>query len=35
MEVRGGDYRLIYQPIKEVIRIDLITVGGRSGAYVH
>lgn len=32
---RLGDYRLIYQPIKEVRRIDLITIGGRGGAYVH
>lgn len=32
---RLGDYRLIYQPIKEAHRIDLITIGGRGSIYVH
>lgn len=32
---RLGDYRLVYQPIKDVKRIDLLTIGSRGSIYLH
>lgn len=32
---RLGDYRLVYLPVVDVRRIDLITIGGRGSVYLH
>lgn len=32
---RLGDYRLVYQPVKDLKRIDLLTIGGRGSIYLH